>query len=201
MGTLAWHVEIWPTPSNVWGVPFSRKEPIMKNLTSSVWWKATFFRMLRTAGVILTPYVPTILYTQNYAIAASAVGFAALGSFLTSLAGVAESEGKTVAWGWAILERSVKTAAQALLTLFGTATLFESVDWSAAPQLVGTAVLGSLLIAFMGFLPETDERRPLATASATTYVVNEQGNTGEQAVPVVATVDAPPTSAPEGTVG
>jgi hypothetical protein len=176
----------------------------MKNLTSSVWWKAVLFRALRTAGVILTPYVPTILYTQDYAIAASAVGFAALGSFLTSLAGVAESEGKTVAWGWAILERSVKTAAQALLTLFGTATIFEAVDWAAAPQLVGTAVLGSLLIAFMGFLPETDEKRPLAVASATTVVLNEQGKTGEQAVPVVAAVDAPEpsvTTAPEGSVG
>lgn len=170
----------------------------MKNLTSSVWWKAVLFRMLRTAGVILTPYVPTILYTQDYAIAGSVVGFAALGSFVTSLAGLAESEGKTVVWYYALLERSVKTAAQALITLFGTATMFQQVDWSAAPQLVGTAVLGSLLIAVMGFLPETDEKRPLAVASTNVVVINEQGKTGEQKVPVAAVTEAPVAAVIEG---
>ena len=75
----------------------------MKNLTSAVWWKAVLFRMLRTAGVIAAPYVPTILYTGDYLILASVVGFGALGSFLTSLAGLAESEGKTVIWYYALL--------------------------------------------------------------------------------------------------
>lgn len=170
----------------------------MKNLTSSVWWKAVLFRMLRTAGVILTPYVPTILYTQDYAIAGSVVGFAALGSFVTSLAGLAESEGKTVVWYYALLERTIKTAAQALITLFGTATMFQQVDWSAAPQLVGTAVLGSLLIAVMGFLPETDDKRPLAVASTNVVVINEQGKTGEQKVPVATVTEAPVSAVIEG---
>ncbi len=48
----------------------------------------------------------------------------------------------------------MKTAAQALLTLFGTATMFQQVDWAQAPTLIGTAVLGSLVISFLGFLPE-----------------------------------------------
>ena len=162
----------------------------MKNLTSAVWWKAVLFRMLRTAGVIAAPYVPTILYTADWAILASVVGFGALGSFLTSLAGLAESEGKTVVWYYALLERSVKTAAQALLTFAGTATMFSQVDWPQALPFVGTAVLGSLLIAVMGFLPETDEKRPLAQATVNTFVINEQGKPGEQGVPVVAAVEA-----------
>ena len=106
----------------------------MRNLSSAVWWKAVVFRMLRTAGVILTPYVPTILYTGDYAIVVSVVGFGALGSFITSLAGIAETEGKNVVWYYAIMERAVKTAAQALLTLFGTAAMFQDVDWAQAPQ-------------------------------------------------------------------
>ena len=163
----------------------------MKNLTSSVWWKAASFRALRTALVLLAPYIPTILYTADYAIVASVVGFGALSSLITSLFGIAESEGKTVVWWYALLERSIKTAAQALLTLFGTATMFSQVDWSAAPQLVGTAVLGTLLIAVMGFLPETDDKRPLAVASTNVVIVNEQGKVGEQKVPVAAVTDAP----------
>lgn len=127
----------------------------MFNLTSAVWWKAAGMRILRTIAVILAPYIPTILYTGDYLVLASVVGFAALGSFVTSLAGIAETSGAPVVWYYAILERTVKTAAQALLTLFGTATMFQEVDWASAPQLVGTAVLGSLLIAVMGFLPET----------------------------------------------
>lgn len=164
----------------------------MKNLTSSVWWKAASFRALRTALVLLAPYVPTILYSADYAIVASVVFFGALTSLITSLFGIAESEGKTVPWWYALLERSVKTAAQALLTLFGTATMFQDVDWSAAPQLVGTAVLGTLLIAIMGFLPETDDKRPLAVATVDTIVVNESGAETEKEVPVVvaATTDS-----------
>lgn len=173
----------------------------MKNLTSPVWWKATLFRMLRTAGVILTPYVPTILYTGEYLLVLNVVGFAALGSLVTSLFGIAESEGKTVEWYWAILERSVKTAAQALLTLFGTATMFQQVDWSQAPQLVGTAVLGTLLIAVMGFLPETDGKRPLASASVNTFVINQEGKPSEESVPVVATVEPTVISGEHSSVG
>lgn len=163
----------------------------MKNLTSGVWWKAVFFRMLRTAGVIVAPYIPTILYTQDWLIVASVVGFAVLGSFLTSLAGLAESEGKTVVWYYALFERAIKTAAQAILTFIGTATMFQDVAWGDALPFVGTAVLGSLLIAVMGFLPETDEKRPLAVASTNVVVINEQGKEGEQKVPVAAVTPAP----------
>jgi len=169
----------------------------MKNLTSGVWWKAVLFRILRTAGVIAAPYVPTILYTQDWAVLGSVVGFAALGSFLTSLAGIAEAAGKTVSWGWAFAERAIKTAAQALLTYFGTAAVFQDVDWGNALPFVGTAVLGSLLIAAMGFLPETDGKFPLAVTKVDTIVVNEAGKPTETATPVVASLDADaPPSAP-----
>ncbi len=159
----------------------------MRNLNSASWWKAVVFRMLRTAGVILTPYVPTILYTGDYAIVVSVVGFGALGSFITSLAGIAETEGKNVVWYYAIMERAVKTAAQALLTLFGTAAMFQDVDWAQAPQLVGTAVLGSLLIGFMGFLPETSGD-PLAPTELTNVTINNAGRVEQTSTPVVASV-------------
>lgn len=177
----------------------------MKNLTSGSWWRAAGIRALRTAGVLLAPYVPTILYTGDFLIVASVVVFGALGSFVTSLAGIAETEGKTVVWYYAVLERSVKTAAQATLALFGTATLFQDVDWSAAPQLIGTAVLGTLVLAFMDFLPET-EGKPLAEAKviAVTNVSAEDPTRTEKVVPVVASVDSLDESVvqgPDGSVG
>lgn len=177
----------------------------MKNLTSGLWWRAAAIRALRTAGVLLAPYVPTILYTGDFLIVASVVGFGALGSLVTSLAGIAETEGKTVVWYYAVLERSVKTAAQATLALFGTSTIFQNVDWSAAPQLIGTAVLGTLVLAFMDFLPET-EGKPLAEAKVTaiTNVSVENPAPTEKAVPVVASVDALDENVvqgPDGSVG
>lgn len=161
----------------------------MSNLTSPVWWKAVLFRALRTAGVIAAPYIPTILYTQDWFILSSVVGFAVLGSFLTSLKGIPESDGATVGFGWAMFERTIKTAAQALLTFFGTATMFSQVTWNELLPFVGTAVLGSLLIGAMGFLPETDGKFPLASASFVTHSVDEAGNTTETQAPVVVTVD------------
>jgi hypothetical protein len=157
----------------------------MSNLTSLSWWKAAGIRALRTALVILAPFVPTVLADGNYLLALSAAGFAALSSLVTSLFGIAETEGKVVPWYWALTERVTKTAAQALLTVFGTATLFEQVDWSAAPAIVGTAVLGSLLLGVLKTLPETTQ--PLAPAVVTvTTGVDKAGNPAEQSVAVVA---------------
>lgn len=142
----------------------------MSNLTSVLWWKAAVNRALRTALVILIPYAPTVLYDGNYLIVLSAAGFGAVTSLLTSLLGIAEASGKSVSWYWAVFERAVKTAGQSLLTAFGTATMFAEVDWSAAPALVGSAVLGSVLLAVLKSLPEAEI--PVVPEPASVTVVN-----------------------------
>ena len=161
----------------------------MKNLLSAVWWRAAGARAVRTALIVLTPYVPTVIHDGNYALVGSVVGFAALSSLITSLFGIAETTGTTVTWYYAILERSVKTTAQALLTLFGTATMFQQVHWAEAPALIGTAVLGSLVLSFLGFLPETkDDTSPQVIPPSAqvpvpvevgTVVVNNAAVTGD----------------------
>lgn len=158
----------------------------MKNLTDPLWWKAAFWRAVRTALVIATPYAATLLYDANqWLIVLSTAGFGAVSSFVTSLFGIAETGDTQAQWGWATLERVVKTAAQATLTLFGTAVAFEDVNWSMAPQLIGTAVLGSLLIAFMKGIPEAPT--PVAAATAPTVTV-VQGQEAVTDVPLVAPV-------------
>lgn len=160
----------------------------MKNLISAVWWKAAGWRALRTVLVVLTPYAPTVLYDGNYLIALNVSLFAGLASLVTSLFGIAETTDQSVSWLWGLTERVVKTAAQALLTLFGTATMFQEVAWSQAPQLIGTAVLGSLLIAFLKGIPEAPI--PAASAAFSTTVINPTTRRPEVAsVPVVASVD------------
>lgn len=142
----------------------------MSNLLSSEWWKAAVIRALRTALVIAVPYSPTVLYDGNYVVVLSAIGFGALSSLVTSLFGIAETTGGNVPWHFAVFERVVKTAAQSLLTVFGTATLFSDVDWSQAPALVASAVLGSLLLGVLGQLPEATDPA-VATKSPITVVV------------------------------
>lgn len=157
----------------------------MSSLFTIVWWKAAFFRALRTAGVIATPYVPTILYTNDWLILGSAAGFGFLSSIVTSLFGIPESDGTKVTWWFGLTERVVKTAAQALLTVFGTATMFEEVNWESAPAIVGTAVLGSLLLGVLKVLPESEI--PIAQVAAPVVIVNpDTGESTEQEVPVVA---------------
>ena len=155
----------------------------MKNLLSGAWWKASAFRALRTALVIAIPYAPTVLYDGSYLIVLSTAAFGALSSLVTSLFGIAETTDSSVPWGWAVAERVIKTAAQATLTLFGTATMFQAVNWQEAPALIGSAVLGSLLIAFMKGIPEAPE--PVANAFVSTVVSTETGPSVAE-VPVVA---------------
>jgi hypothetical protein len=103
---------------------------------------------------------------------------------VTSLFGIPESDGTKVTWWFGLTERVVKTAAQALLTAFGTATLFEDVIWENVPAIVGTAVLGSLLLGVLKVLPESEI--PLAQVAAPVVIVSPEGERTEQEVPVVA---------------
>lgn len=160
----------------------------MSSILSPSWWKAAGIRALRTGIVIAIPYVPLVVEDKAYILVLSAAGFGALTSLVTSLFGIAETSGTTVPWYFAILERATKTAAQSLLTVFGTATLFSEVDWSAAGPIVFTAVLGSVLLGFLKTLPETVD--PIAPATVTVNVpTGVDGETTKQGVPAVATVE------------
>lgn len=128
----------------------------MSMLTSSTWWSAAAKRALRTALVVALPYATVVLYNGEWLVLASSAAFAFLTSILTSLFGITEAEGGTVSWQWAILERTIKTAAQALLTAFGTATMFSEVSWETVPAFVGSAVIGTLLLAVLKQLPESE---------------------------------------------
>lgn len=161
----------------------------MKNLTDPQWWKAAAWRALRTALVIATPYAATLLYVPDqWLIVLSTAGFGALTSLITSLFGIAETSDKTPTWGWATLERVIKTAAQATLTLFGASVTFQDVDWASAPQLIGTAILGSLLLAFMKGIPEAPET-PTAVATVSVASTDATGAPEVVDVPVVAPVE------------
>ncbi len=162
----------------------------MKNtILSAVWWKAATMRALRTALVIASPYVPTILYDGNYALVGSAALLGALTSFLTSLFNIPETDPKTVSWYWALAERVIKTAAQSLVTLIGTTYFFQDVNWTEAPQLVGTAVLGSLLLAFMKGMPESPDV-PAKIATVETETTDSKGEPEVTEAPIVASVEA-----------
>jgi hypothetical protein len=167
-------------------------------LITWTWWKAALIRAARTAGVIATPYVATVFYTTgDWLLALSAAGFGALGSIVTSLIQIpTEAQGVKVAWWYSIFERSVKTIAQALVTVFGTASMFEQVDWSQAPALIATALVGTWLLAGLGFLPETEGKVPMAAPQVPTTVVNEAGEAEQAAIPVVAAVEAQAEQAP-----
>lgn len=125
------------------------------SITSPSWWKAAFFRALRTALVVAVPFFGATQFTDIPLLAAvSTTGFAFVASFLTSLAGIPEANGSATPFWVAIITRIGKTFAQSLVAGFGTAVLFESVDWPLVLQGAGIAAAGSLFIALLNKLPE-----------------------------------------------
>ena len=126
-------------------------------LLTWLFWRNALVRATRTALVIAVPYFGGVLIVEiPWLVVLSAAGFGFVLSIVTSLAGLVEAGGGQVSWWYAILERITKTAAQALVTAVGTATLFEQVDWSLALQAAGIAAIGSLLLGFLTKLPEAD---------------------------------------------
>lgn len=165
----------------------------MKKLASIIWWKAATVRALRTALVLAIPYVPvSYLGDVPYVTLASAAGLGVILSYLTSLAGIAEADGTTQPWYYAIASRVIRTVAQALIAGVGTAVLITEVDWNSLWALALTSGFGSLLLAVLSQLPEADE--PVAKTSITTVVTNNVGERVEQEIPVVAAVDVEGTS-------
>lgn len=126
----------------------------MATITDGAWWKAAAVRAFRTAAVVAIPYVPVAATIDQYLILASAFGMGFVLSILTSLAGIAEVDGKEQPWWYATLSRVVKTVAQALVTAVGSAALFTDVDWSVIPALVISSAVGSLLLAVINQIPE-----------------------------------------------
>lgn len=119
------------------------------------WWRAALIRAIRTGLVIAVPYFGgSLLEAIPWLTIASAAGFGALASLLTSIAGIAEAEGAEVSWWYAVLERVVKSFVQALAVGIGQASLFEQVEWSVVLQASVIAAIGSLLLAFITKLPE-----------------------------------------------
>lgn len=150
-------------------------------LLTWLFWRNALVRATRTALVIAVPYFGGVLIVEiPWLVVASAAGFGFVLSIVTSLAGLVEAGGGQVSWWYAILERITKTAAQALVTAVGTATLFEQVDWNLALQAAGIAAMGSLLLGFLTKLPEAD-MLPSAvqpvSAVATRTIETSQGTT------------------------
>lgn len=154
----------------------------IRKLLTRAWWKAAGIRAARTALVLAVPYFGALTFTGiPWEVLASTVGFGALSSLITSLAGIAEVEGTQVSWWYAITERVVKTFAQGLLTGFGTSTLFEQVDWSLVLQSAAIAAAGSALLAFLMKLPEAQQLpspvQPVASVNSITVNNSSSGTT------------------------
>lgn len=128
----------------------------MRNLLSKVWWEAAGGRALRTAIVVTLPYLPAIYIGQiPYLAIFSTAALAAILSFLTSLVGLPEVDGHNPIWWFAIVERVVKTIAQAVIAGVGSAVLIQEVHWGAILQAALAAGFGSLLLAILKGLPES----------------------------------------------
>jgi len=156
---------------------------------SGAWWKAAGVRAFRTFLIVATTYLPAT-YTDAvpFAVALSAAGFAAILSIVTSLAGLAEVNAVQVPWFIAILIRVVKTVAQALAGgVLANVVLIQDIRWDTVLATTISAGFGSLLLGALKTLPETADPIDAGTVSFTT--INQQGDTVQTAVPVVASLD------------
>lgn len=128
-------------------------------LFTLAWWKAAALRGVRTAVVIVIPYVGTVLLFKDvdWLTIVSAAGLGFVASLITSLAGIPEADGKKVSIWVALVERTVKTVAQGLAVGIGNAVLFTDVNWSTIVQAALISGLGSLLLGVLGYLPEASE--------------------------------------------
>ncbi len=165
---------------------------VSSNLTSAVWWKAAGIRALRTAILVAVTYIPASLTgAVPYTVLGSAALVAAVLSLITSLAGIAEVDGTTQPWYFALLSRVVKTVAQALVSgVLANVVFIADINWQAVLATTITAGLGSLLLGVLKTLPESDE--PIAVATVSVSATNPKGEITNQVVnTVVVNTDAP----------
>jgi hypothetical protein len=121
------------------------------------WWRAAGTRAARTAIILAVPYLPASLHnTVPYVTILEAGVMGVILSLLTSLTGLAEVDGPGVSWYWAVLERVVKTTAQALVTALAADVLVTQINWHDVVAVTAASALGSLFLAVLSKLPETD---------------------------------------------
>lgn len=161
-------------------------------LFTLAWWKAASLRAVRTAVTIAIPYLGTAVLFSGVPwlsiLSAAALGYAA--SLLTSLAGIPEAAGRKIPAWLALLERTVKTAAQGIAVGIGNAVLFTDVHWSLILQAALISALGSLLLGVLGYLPEAADPIVAPQRADGSYVVANVAAVDPSTAPVTRSLDA-----------
>jgi hypothetical protein len=130
----------------------------MLPLLSRIWWLAAEKRALRTALVVVLPFLPALLRAEPNAVlaAASTVALAVVLSLATSLRSLPELDDVTRPWWAAMLNRAVRTFAQTLVAGIPAVALITDVPWTVLLTQALTAAVGSLILASIASLPETE---------------------------------------------
>jgi hypothetical protein len=148
----------------------------MNTILSRAWWKAAGLRALKTAIALAVPYlVGSVLGDVEWLTIASAAGLGAVVSLLTSLFGIPDSAGVPL---WVtLLEKAVKTAAQALAVGIGNAVVFQDVSWSTIVPAAALSTLVTLLTVVAGKIPDVNPNPvPVVIEPAHTITINDFGN-------------------------
>ncbi len=159
---------------------------LASNLFSRLWWAAATKRALRTALTIAVPYVAAAGLFREFPWVAvgSTVVLGAIASLLFSLTGLTEAGPGTVPLWLALLERVVKTFAQAVLAGIGTATLLQEVDWAVILQTAIFAALGSLLLGVLTTLPEAAPPIDARETNVITVLSDAEAETSSDGAPI-----------------
>ena len=126
-------------------------------LFSRAWWSAAGRRALRTALVVAAPFAPAIVGGSTAALwaALSTVALAVVLSLATSWASLPEVDGLPRPWWAATLDRTARTFAQALVAGIPAVTLIQDVPWTALLTNALAAAVGSVILAAIAALPES----------------------------------------------
>lgn len=145
-------------------------------LTSRAWWAAAGQRAARSALVVMVTYVIGAggLSHINATLALSAGALMAVLSLVTSLAGLPELDGTQVPWWVAVLVRGLKSFFQALGALWLPSwVVLTDVPWATVLDGAAATALGTILLALISHLPETQALT--IPASAVVQVVHPDG--------------------------
>lgn len=129
----------------------------LSELLSRSWWSAAGQRALRSFLVGLVPFVPAILQGSTAAIwaALSTGSLLAVLSLAWSFKSLPEVDDVPRPWWAAALDRTVRTFAQALLANIPAVTLIQDVPWQVLLTNAAASAIGSLILAAISALPET----------------------------------------------
>jgi hypothetical protein len=129
----------------------------MLALINRAWWFAAGQRALRTALVVLLPFLPAILRADPTAVlaAVSTVALAVVLSLATSLRSLPELDGVTRPWWASALDRAARTFAQTLIAGIPAVTLIQDIPWTVLLTQALASALGSVILAAIAALPET----------------------------------------------